>query len=301
MPRVYEVARELGVSSKEVLADLERLGHGVKSHSSVIDAEAAELVRRERSAVSDGGPAPAAAAEPSADQEATAVVPTTGASPDAPAKRKKSLVAHLAEIPMLVLFAFAIAIVIKTFLVQAFYIPSGSMLPTLQIGDRVLVEKITYRFGGPERGDVVVFAKEVFGSPPDLPWHEDAQNFVRELLGLPVGQEEDYIKRVVAVGGDRIRYAGSPRRLTVNGERVDQPFIAGGVDEASPSVLPADCSRLGMQRDRKACVVPAGKVFVMGDNRSDSEDSRILGPVDESKIVGHAVLIIWPPSDAGTL
>ena len=287
MPRVYEVARELGISSKELLEELDRLGRPAASHSSNIDDDTADEVRLARG-------------EPDDDVDASDDDALEGEPADAPGpgrKKKKSLAAHLAEIPMLVIFAFAIAIVIKTFLVQAFYIPSGSMLPTLQIGDRVLVEKVSYRFGGPQRGDVVVFAKEVFGSPPDLPWHEDAQNLVRELLGLPVGQKEDYIKRVVAVGGDRIRYAGSPRRLIVNGEEVPQPYVAGGVDEGSPSVLPGDCARLGMTRDRKACIVPAGKVFVMGDNRSNSEDSRILGAIDEDKIVGHALVIIWPPGD----
>lgn len=295
MPRVYELARELGVSSKELLAELERLGHPATSHSSGVDEWTAARLRE------DG----LRRTEPGAEEGVVPVsdAPETEPEPAEPVRRpkKKSLGAHLAEIPLLVVFAFAIAIVIKTFLVQAFYIPSGSMLPTLQIGDRVLVEKVSYRFGGPDRGDVVVFAKEVFGSPPELPWHEDAQNFLRELLGLPVGREEDYIKRVVAVGGDRIRYAGTPRRLLVNGRRVAQPYVAGGVDEGSPSVLPGDCSRLGMKRDGKSCIVPAGKVFVMGDNRSNSEDSRILGPIDESKIVGHALVIIWPPGDIGTL
>lgn len=213
--------------------------------------------------------------------------------------RSRKLTAHLTELPMLVMAAFVIAVLIKTFLVQAFFIPSESMLPTLRPGDRVLVEKLSYRLQEPQRGDVVVFEKTVFGEAPDVPWYQDAKNFIRELLGLPTGAEEDYIKRIVAVGGDNIRYAGTPRRLQVNGNNVPQPFIRGGRDRFSSSLTSGDCERLGMQPDQGGCLVPAGRVFVMGDNRGDSEDSRILGPIDEDRIVGRAFVIIWPPGDAG--
>ena len=215
--------------------------------------------------------------------------------------RLKAIGAHLTELPVLVLAAFAIAVIIKTFLVQAFFIPSESMLPTLHPGDRVLVEKLSYRLHDPQRGDVVVFEKTVFGQAADVPWYQDAKNFLRELLGLPVGDEEDYIKRIVGVGGDTIRYSGSPRHLIVNGDAVPQPFIRGGRDRYSSSLTSKDCERLKMQSSGGGCLVPAGRVFVMGDNRGDSEDSRILGPIDEDRIVGHAFVIIWPPGDAGGL
>lgn len=216
--------------------------------------------------------------------------------------RKRRWVRQAAEVPLLILLAFGIAIVIKTLLVQAFFIPSGSMLPTLHVGDRVLVEKISYRLHGPQRGDVVVFARDVFGPVPDVPWHQDARNFVRELLGMQAGTgEEDYIKRVVAIGGDTIRYAGNPRRLYINGQEVDEPFIRRGVDRVSSPLTSDDCKRLDMERSADGCIVPAGRVFVMGDNRANSQDSRSIGPVDEDKIVGRAFVIIWPPSDIGTL
>jgi signal peptidase I len=208
----------------------------------------------------------------------------------------------VAEFPFLVLIAFAIAVVIKTFLVQAFFIPSGSMLPTLRDGDRVLVEKVSYRLDPPRREDVVVFAKEVFGiPPPDVPWYEDIRNLLRELAGLPTGQEEDYIKRVVAVGGDTIRYTGKPRVLYVNGSEVSQPYIKGGVDRFSSTLTASDCNRLEMESAEGGCRIPAGKVFVMGDNRPDSEDSRILGPIDEDKIIGRAFVLIWPFEHFGGL
>lgn len=215
--------------------------------------------------------------------------------------KRKALVGHLTELPVLIFAAFVIAVVIKTFLIQAFFIPSESMLPTLHPGDRVLVEKLGYRIHAPRRGDVVVFEKTVFGTAADVPWYQDAKNFVRELLGLPTGDEEDYIKRIVAVGGDVIRYSGTPRRLNINGNDVPQPFIRHGKDRFSSSLTDQDCERLGMKPSQGGCLVPAGRVFVMGDNRGDSEDSRILGPIDEDRIVGRAFVLIWPPGNAGGL
>ena len=254
-------------------------------------------------------PAESAPAEAPSESAPTQVVATepAGSAPDGEApvstKKKRSLAGKIGEIPLLVFLAFLIAVIIKTFLVQAFYIPSGSMIPTLRGGDRVLVEKVGYLFGAPGRGDVVVFEKAVFGEKktPDLPWYSDVRVFLKEMLGLPTGLEEDYIKRVVAVGGDTIAYRGSPRRLFVNGERVDQSFVRGGKDPGSPTITADDCRRLDMQRAGDACRVPAGKIFVMGDNRSNSEDSRVLGPIDEEKVVGRAFVVIWPPGDFGGL
>ncbi len=285
MPRVYEVARELGVSSRELMDRLAELGHPVASHSSGVDPDVVARLR------ADGQAAEAAAAPRRRRPVVVARAPARG----------QGWLRRIAEVPLLILFAFGIAVVIKTFLLQAFYIPSGSMFPTLRAGDRVLVEKVSYRLRDPQRGDVVVFAKEVFGDPPDLPWTQDARDFFRELLGLPTGFEEDYIKRVVAVGGDTIRYAGTPRRLFVNGMLVDEQFINRGRDKSSPSITASDCERLELLKSKGACRVPAGRVFVMGDNRGNSEDSRILGPIDEDKIVGHAFVIVWPFPRLGTL
>jgi signal peptidase I len=175
------------------------------------------------------------------------------------------------------------------------------MLPTLHPGDRVLVEKLSYWLDPPGQGDVVVFEKEVFGEAPDVAWYLDLRNFLRELLGLPTGREEDYIKRIVATSGDSILYTGNPRRLVVNGDEVDQSYVRGGRDRFSSTITRDDCQRIGMRPSDEGCLVPAGKVFVMGDNRGDSEDSRLLGPIAVDKIVGKAFVIIWPPGDAGTL
>ena len=216
-------------------------------------------------------------------------------------KKERSVARQVAELPMLVAVAFLIAIVIKTFLVQAFFIPSGSMIPTLRIGDRVLVEKISYRLHDPRRGDVIVFARDILGPQPDVPWYQDARNFLRELVGLPVGDEEDFIKRVVAVAGDSIRYQGNPRQLFVNGEQIDQSYVNRGTDRSSPTLTKQDCERLDMEPSGEGCLVPAGRVFVMGDNRGNSQDSRFLGPIEQDKIIGRGFVIIWPLSDLGSL
>jgi signal peptidase I len=211
------------------------------------------------------------------------------------------VLAQIAELPLLVLFAFLIAVIIKTFLVQAFFIPSGSMLPTLKNGDRVLVEKVSYRFGDIERSQVVVFARRaVVSNLPDLPWYEDARNFLRELLGLPTGSENDYIKRVVGVEGDIVRYAGKPRQLTVNGKTVSEPYIRGGRDRSSTSVTAQSCP-LRMKPSGDGCLVPSGNIFVMGDNRSNSQDSRFIGPIETSDVIGRAFVLLWPPSHFGGL
>jgi len=225
--------------------------------------------------------------------------------PEQPAKKSKSrtrsVFRQIAELPLLVLVAFVIAIVIKTFLVQAFFIPSGSMIPTLRIGDRVLVEKISYRLHDPRRGDIIVFARDVLAPQPDVPWYQDARNFLRELVGLPIGDEEDFIKRVVAISGDTVRYEGNPRRLYVNGEQVDQAYINRGVDRSSPVLTEKDCQRLDMERSGRGCLVPAGRVFVMGDNRGNSQDSRFLGPIADKKIIGRGFVVIWPVANFGSL
>jgi signal peptidase I len=197
---------------------------------------------------------------------------------------------------MLLLLALVIAVVIKTLLVQAFFIPSASMFPTLHVGDRILIEKVSYRFRSPEPGDVVVFRRVAFGGKPkDLPWYDDVKNYGRELIGLPTsGNEEDYIKRVVAVGGDTIRYRGSPRRLVVNHEVVDEPYIRGGVDPDSGAITSDTCKRMKLDVAGRGCRVPAGKVFVMGDNRRNSADSRSIGPVSDNKILGRAFVVLWP-------
>ena len=190
------------------------------------------------------------------------------------------------ELPVLIVIAFAVALVIKTFLLQAFYIPSASMDPTLREGDRVLVEKLGYRFGEPGRGDVVVFERDLGFAPTpqdrESLW-EDVSNAFKSLFGFPTGTSQDFIKRVIAVEGDEVKARNG--RVFVNGDHVDEPYLSDGVETASFG--PVD--------------VPSGHVFVMGDNRNNSDDSRNFGPVRAGKVIGHAFVLIWPPADFSVL
>jgi len=332
MSTIQQVARELGMTSQEVIARLRAMGQPADSHLTPVDQSIADRLRRESgSSMSPDGngaltaTAPSAVATgdetatttmepadraPAADEPSRDGAPPPGEPPDkesseqeGPAKKpkKNSLLKQVAELPVLIVLAFGIAVVIKVFLVQAFFIPSASMNPTLVRGDRVLVEKIGYRIGDPKRGQVIVFAQETAGEAPDLPWTEDARNFLRELIGLPTGEETDFIKRIVAVGGDVITYQGNSRKLVVNGERVDESYIKGGQDTSSTKISKANCEGMQLEAEDDGCRVPAGTVFVMGDNRSNSMDSRVFGPVEENEIVGRAWIIIWPPEDFRTL
>ncbi|MEA2499722.1 MAG: signal peptidase [Actinomycetota bacterium] len=191
------------------------------------------------------------------------------------------------ELPVLVVIAFAVALLLKSFVLQAFYIPSASMEETLQIGDRVLVEKMSYRIGGPSHGDVVVFEKDlnpavILPNESDSVFEKIGDAF-KGLFGFPTGDSQDYIKRVIGVAGDTVE--GRNGRVFVNGKPIEEPYLQEGVQTSSFG--PVD--------------IPEGQIFVMGDNRTNSADSREFGPVAIDTIVGRAFLLIWPPTDFDTL
>lgn len=188
------------------------------------------------------------------------------------------------ELPILVVVAFAVALLIKSFLVQAFYIPSASMESTLLVGDRVLVEKVTYRFDNPDHGEVVVFEKD-FGAPveEDESFVRDIVDSFRSLFGFPTGGQQDFIKRVIAVGGDRVE--GRDGKVFLNGQELPEPYLPEGTQTSSFG--PTE--------------IPEGMVFVMGDNRGNSDDSRGFGPIEVDQIIGHAFVLIWPPAHFGGL
>ena len=183
------------------------------------------------------------------------------------------------ELPVLIVVAFVLAIVLKTFVVQAFYIPSGSMEPTLEPGDRVLVRKV---FDSPGRGDVVVFADPKGRSGPDRGVVGGFVHWLSQAIGVARPDDEDFIKRVIGLPGERVELRNG--KLFVDGERVPEPYLRGRPD----------------MRDYGPVQVPADRLFVLGDNRLNSNDSRFgLGFVPKDKVIGTALVIIWPPSRVG--
>jgi signal peptidase I len=202
------------------------------------------------------------------------------------------------ELPILIGIALVLALLIKTFLVQAFSIPSDSMQNTLQEGDRVLVDKLTPWFGSePERGEVVVFhdpAGWLRGEPTLEP------NPVQRVLGwiglMPSAEEKDLIKRVVGVAGDTVECKGTGP-LKVNGKALNEPYVY-------PGNTPCTVDDTGGQFKVK---VPEGKIWVMGDHRQNSLDSRYhqndknKGMVPVDNVVGRAIVVAWPPTRWSTL
>ena len=223
----------------------------------------------------------------------------------APAKaRKRRSFWH--ELPVLIIVALLIALLIKSFVVQAFFIPSGSMENTLQIGDKILVNKLVYHFRSIQPGDVVVF--DGAGSwTPEPPSHPSSDPIVRAydvtlkplfeavagLFGTAPGQT-DFIKRVIGVPGDHVVCCNAQGLVTVNGVALhEQSYLYPG---ETPSEAPAGYS------GRFNLIVPPGRLWVMGDNRAVSDDSRLRqsdpghGTITESSVIGRAFMIVWPPS-----
>ena len=192
-------------------------------------------------------------------------------------KESRGVFGFLKELPGLILIAFLLALLIKSFLVQAFFIPSQSMVPTLHVGDRVLVNKIVYTIGEPQRLDVVVFRnpnlqEEDRGFFPAI-WH-----WLIEGLGVSTDPNRDFIKRVVGLPGDNVEVRNG--KVFVNGDRLIEPYARDEQD----------------RQDYGPVTVPRGRYFVMGDNRPNSSDSRSIGFIPEDKIVGKAFVLLWPPS-----
>ncbi|HZT67635.1 MAG TPA: signal peptidase I [Acidimicrobiales bacterium] len=168
-----------------------------------------------------------------------------------------------AEWVLVIVAALAAAFLVKTFVLQTFFIPSASMEPTLMIGDRVFVNKLAYNFHPVHRGDIVVFT---------LPPGESAGPNI-----------DDLIKRVIGLPGDTIEAIGG--RVYINGKVLNEPYLPRGT---VTTLLPKQ-------------VVPKGRYFLLGDNRTDSKDSRFFGAIDEKLLVGRAFVRVWPLSRLGLL
>ncbi len=162
--------------------------------------------------------------------------------------RKRSVFSEVFES---VAIAVLLAVVIRLFVLEPFYIPSGSMVPTLKERDRIIVSKLNYYFQEPKRGDIVVFK-------------------------YPKDPKRNFVKRLIAVGGETVAIKNS--RLYINGQPVSEDYLPKGLRFA----------------DYGPVVVPSGNYFMMGDNRNNSDDSRVWGYLPENLIVGRALVIYWP-------
>jgi signal peptidase I len=209
----------------------------------------------------------------------------------------------LRELPVLLLIAFVLALVVKTFFVQAFFIPSGSMEQTLHgctgcTGDRVLVNKIPYWFGEPEPGEIVVFkgpdtwTPEVSVAAPSN-WFSGALLWLGRTVGVAPPSEDDFVKRVIATGGQTVQCCDAEGRVTVDGKPLDEPYIFENTPLESRAFGPV--------------TVPQGRLWVMGDHRSASADSkahigdRYSGTIGVDDVIGKAAVIVWPVSRFGLL
>ena len=199
-----------------------------------------------------------AGAEPEAESE------SDDDSGEEPPKKKPSGLRRSLEWAALIAGALIVALGVRATLIQTFYIPSESMEPTLQVGDRILVNKLSYRLHDVHRGDVVVFER-----PASAPEGDESVH--------------DLIKRVIGLPGDTIE--AREGRVYLNGTQLDEGYLPDGTET----------DNLPLQ------TVPDGRLFVMGDNRTRSGDSRLFGPIDEDLLVGRAFVIVYPVGDAGGL
>jgi signal peptidase I len=186
----------------------------------------------------------------------------------------------LAEVPIIVGLAVAIVVVLRAAVVQPFYIPSASMVPQLRINDKILVSRISYRLHEVHRGDLIVFSEPpgaklegpLSTSPTGLAgvWHS-----IGERLGL-VPRTDELVKRVIALPGETVE--AHDNHIFIDHRLLVEPYLP-------PDVVTSDFAPQ---------TVPKGMLWVMGDNRQDSEDSRYFGPIRRGTVVGRAVLRIWP-------
>jgi signal peptidase I len=184
-------------------------------------------------------------------------------------RRRHSATRNLVEWLVVIAGALLVALVVKTWFFQAFYIPSGSMEPTLHVDDRVLVNKVSYDLDDVDRGDIVVFER-----PED--WG--------------TGEIDDLIKRVIGLPGETI--AVEDGQVYIDGQPLDEPWLEEGV--TTPSFFPeSGCV--------PECTIPEDAVFVLGDNRGNSDASNHFGALEFDQVVGRAFLRVWPLGDFGTL
>lgn len=221
------------------------------------------------------------------------------------------------ETSLIVVLAIAFAFAIQFLLVKPYKIPSPSMVPTLKVGQRVLVNRVEGRFGTPERGDIMVFHPppgaetqscgiqngDKFGPPPGTTYvampdgSEDSTSSIAEYMACPVAnpgkQSQAFVKRVIGLPGDRLKIING--NAYINGKRLSEPYI-NKVDT---------CSEAGAHSPTctyaKEITIADDTYFMMGDNRNNSDDSRFWGPVSKDNMIGEAFATYWPPKEIGGL
>lgn len=204
-------------------------------------------------------------------------------------QRRGGIVGFLRDLVIILVVAFLISFLLKTFLVRSFFIPSGSMEQTLQIDDRILVNQLVPNVVGVQRGDIVVFKDPGGWLYPRSAQPPQGFEQVLQSVGLAADTSEEYVvKRVIGIGGDRVSCCDTQGRVQVNGVSIDEPYIVIPPGQTRASQIDFDVT------------VPKNSVWVMGDNRYSSKDSRYnqeqpgKGFVPESEIVGRAFVLNWP-------
>ena len=200
--------------------------------------------------------------------------PHSGADvPDVLGEGNSSAVGYrwVIEWAVILMAVLVCTVLLRTYAIQSFYIPSPSMVPTLQVGDRIVVNKLSYDLHGVHRGDIVVFKR-----PP------------LELQDFP-----DLVKRVVGLPGESVSTQNG--HVYINGKLLSETWLPSGSTSYTGALPDSQHPQFNMPGP---VTVPAGHYFVMGDNRADSEDSRFFGPIPESLTVGRAIAVVWPPSHA---
>jgi signal peptidase I len=203
------------------------------------------------------------------------------------ATKQKSAGGSLVELVVIVAVALGLALGIQAFLVKPYRIPSESMVPTLEVNQRVLVNRIGNNFSDPEIGEVMVFHPPVGATSGDGP-QCGVEVSESELCRMPVNEKADvnFIKRVVAGPGDRLRVSNG--RVILNGKPLDESY-------AQPCGTGPGCDY------EQEITIPKGHWFMMGDNRGQSDDSRFWGPVPRDWFIGGAFATYWPPKKIGPL
>lgn len=257
------------------------------------------------------------------ESEAVASEPADDSAEQAPPKRQPAKKRPFwIELPILIVIAFALTFLIQTFVAKVYYVPSGSMEQTLHGatsgGDRILANKVVYDFRDPQQGDVVVFAGPASWAPETsiaepATWFGKAVQALGSVVGIAPPNEKDYVKRVIAVGGQTVQCCDATGNVMVDGRSLDEPYIYEPI-EFVPGQLDCTTSPNLSRRCFGPVTVPTGQLWVMGDHRSNSADSSYgcqgfppasaamcQGPIPVDNVIGKAIAIVMPPSRWGTI